>query len=219
MDLCVLQLHGPDLVLGMDWLKSLGRVTSDYEEGTLEFASEGRQIRLQLTSRLHRQVSARVFSSLMLHIDHATIYEVMAVPEADTFTEAATTGEQPSFPEMLPPTVRAVLEQYTSVFTVPSGLSPAKQFDHRIHLLPHMKPVNVRPYRYSFFQKNEIKRQVKEMLDTSIIRRGSSAFSSSVLLIRKKDGSFRFCIDFCTLNAVTVPDHFPIPTTDELLMN
>lgn len=135
------------------------------------------------------------------------------VPLDAEVTEAS---DKPEFPADLPPAVREVLLQHASVFMVPSGMPPSRPFDHHIHLLPNTKPVNVRPYRYPYFQKNEIERQIREMLEAGIIRRSCSAFSSPVLLIRKKDGSFHFCIDYRALNAVTVPDHFLIPTTDEL---
>ncbi|KAL4360625.1 hypothetical protein GQ457_04G013100 [Hibiscus cannabinus] len=103
-----------------------------------------------------------------------------------------------------------------SVFEAPQGLPPARDHDHFIHLEPQAKPVNVRPYRYPYFQKTEVERQVQYMLEHQLIRRSTSPFSSPVLLVKKKDGTWRFCVDYRALNAVTIRDKFPIPTTDEL---
>jgi len=77
--------------------------------------------------------------------------------------------------------------------------------------------VAVRPYRYAQLLKDEIEAQCKAMLAQGIIRQSTSAFSSPVLLVRKHDGSWRFCVDYRALNSKTVRDKFPIPIVEELL--
>jgi hypothetical protein len=84
-------------------------------------------------------------------------------------------------------------------------------------LLPGAKPVNVKPYRYSPQQKTEIEKQVQEMLAVGLIQHSTSPFASPVILVKKKDGTWRFCIDYIGLNNITVKNKYPMPIVDELL--
>ncbi|XP_072066659.1 uncharacterized protein [Arachis hypogaea] len=101
------------------------------------------------------------------------------------------------------------------VFQNPQGLPPPRSHDHAIPLVPNALPVKVKPYRYPHSQKSEIERIVADMLAEGIILPSTSPFSSSVLLVKKKDGSWRFCTYYRALNAVTVKDSFLMPTVTE----
>jgi hypothetical protein len=114
------------------------------------------------------------------------------------------------------PLLTHLLQQHGDIFKEPQGLPPPRACDHRIHLLPGSAPVAVRPYRYPQLQKDELERQCALMLAAGIIRISTSPFSAPVLLVRKSDGTWRFCIDFRALNALTLKDKFPIPVVDEL---
>jgi hypothetical protein len=115
------------------------------------------------------------------------------------------------------PLLADLLQQHNDIFDEPQGLPPVRPCDHHIHLLPDTAPVAVRPYRYPQLQKDELERQVVVMLVQGIIRISTSPFSAPVLLVRKADGTWRFCIDYRALNTVTSKDKFPIPVVDELL--
>ena len=92
--------------------------------------------------------------------------------------------------------VAMVLDTYAEVFEEPRGLPSHRKYDHTIPLLPGASLVNLRPYKYNPMQKNEIEKQVKEMLAQGVIQPSSSPFASPALLVGKKDLTWHLCVDF-----------------------
>ena len=79
------------------------------------------------------------------------------------------------------------------------------------------EPINVRPYKYAYHHRDEIEKQVNELLQTGAIKESVSPFSSPVILVKKEDDSWRMCVDYKALNKVIVLNKFSIPTISELL--
>ena len=73
-------------------------------------------------------------------------------------------------------------------------------------------PVNAKPYKYDVMEK-----LVREMLDSKVIQPSTSLFASHVILVKKKDGSWRFCVNYRKLNSFTIKNKFPIPLIEELI--
>jgi hypothetical protein len=113
--------------------------------------------------------------------------------------------------------VSAIVEEFLDVFAEPTGLPPSRSHDHAIILKQDAQPVSVRPYRYPYYQKEEIEKIVRKLLESEVIQPSQSPFSSPVLLVRKADGSWRMCMDYRALNKETMKDKFPILVIDELL--
>ena len=117
----------------------------------------------------------------------------------------------------IPPLLQEVLGKFKVVFHTPMGLLPVRGREHAVVLKDEMSPINVRPYRYPHFQKTEVEKLVSEMLVVGIIQMGTNPFPSSVLLVKKKDGSWGFYVDYWALNKTIVLDKYLIPIIDGLL--
>ncbi|XP_044431667.1 uncharacterized protein [Triticum aestivum] len=177
-DFLALPLAGYDVILGTQWLATLGPILWDFRALSMTFWRRG----------------------------HRVCWRGLAGPDGPALQSC--NGRD---------FLDAILTEFDGIFAQPSGVPPLRSCDHGITLLPGSAPVAVRPYRYPAAHKDELERQCAAMLAQGIIRASRSAFSSPVLLVRKPDGSWRFCIDYRALNAITIKDAFPIPVVDELL--
>ncbi|GJZ58267.1 putative nucleotidyltransferase, ribonuclease H [Tanacetum coccineum] len=96
------------------------------------------------------------------------------------------------------------------------GLPPTRQVEFQIDLMPGVAPVARAPYRLAPSEMKELSEQLQELSDKGFIRPSSSPWGAPVLFVKKKDGSFRMCIDYRELNKLTVKNRYPLPRIDDL---
>lgn len=202
----LLSLGNYDVILGMDWLELHSPMQIDWVHKWIEFPYCTRPVRIQgIVPQLQQCDTISLNQLHGLAKAGSLMYLLQISPVEESVTP------------VLPEAVQTILQEFQDVFAEPRGLPPKRSCDHHIPLVDGAKPVFVRPYRYNPWQKDEIEKQVKEMLNSGVIQHSSSLFSSPALLVRKKDGTWRLCIDYRHLNAVTKKSKYPMPVIDELL--
>lgn len=167
-----------------------------------------------------KMITGRKLQNLLKHkwAQVAQLFSIQAVEETEEGSEPegqfhlTTIAPDQSQPEVHHLThLNMLLAEYEELFVGPNSLPPKRTLDHSINLKPNSEPINVRSYKYPPHQKTEIERMVKEMLQQSLIKQSQSPYASLVLLVKKKDGSWRFCVDYRQFNALTIKDKFPYP--------
>ena len=103
------------------------------------------------------------------------------------------------------------------MFEEPTKLPPKRALDHKIELVPGVTPPHSRPYRVPHYQKAAMEEIIKQLIKKGEIQESLCPFSSPAIMVRKKDGGWRLCVDYRELNAITVKGKFPVPVIDELL--
>ncbi|XP_039023154.1 uncharacterized protein LOC120155744 [Hibiscus syriacus] len=204
-DFRLLQLGGSDMVLGVDWMKLFSTILMDFNNMTMSFVHKGKQITIQgqQQSNFLQQISGATLLKMT-----ASDYPILGHVVFFNMCEDS---------KITPTAIQPLLDQYHSIFVEPKGLPPTRNHDHAIPLKPEATPINLRPYRFPYNQKAEIEKQIANMLSSSVIQPSKSPFASPCLLIKKKDGTWRFCVDYRKLNSMTVKDKFPIPVVEDLL--
>ncbi|XP_017431908.1 uncharacterized protein LOC108339280 [Vigna angularis] len=210
--LYLFELRGVDVILWVTWLASLGEIKVDWGQLIMKVEREGNEVEIKGDPTLTRRM---VIPKVLLkekEIEAMTLLWSLSQAEA---VEAD--GEAERWAPTQEAGLKQIMSNFDGVFREPQGLPPERKVDHRIPLKEGTEPISVRPYRYPHLMKTKIERQVEEMLNLGIIRPSNSPYSSLVILVKKKDRSWRFCMDYITLNRVTMADKYPIPVIEELL--
>ena len=114
--------------------------------------------------------------------------------------------------KLMPMEIKEVLDEFKDVMSpeFPKRLPPRREKDHKIELELGAKPLAMRPYRMAPLELEELRRQLKKLLDARFIQPSKALHGMLILFQKKHDGSLRMCIDYRALNKVTVKNKYPI---------
>ncbi|GJS22943.1 putative reverse transcriptase domain-containing protein [Tanacetum coccineum] len=203
------ELGSFDVIIGMDWLSKYSAVIDcakkivriPWRNKTLiihgDGSTQGDVTRLNIISCTKTQKYME--KGFPIFLAHVTAKEVEGKSEMKRLEDVSIVQDFPEvFPEDLP------------------GLPPTRQVEFQIDLVPGAAPVARAPYRLAPSEMKELSEQLKELSDKGFIRPSSSPWGAPVLFVKKKDGSFRMCIDYRELNKLTVKNRYPLPRIDDL---
>ncbi|GJU49283.1 putative reverse transcriptase domain-containing protein [Tanacetum coccineum] len=203
------ELGSFDAIIGMDWLAKYQAVIVcaekivriPWKNKTLiihgDGSTQGNVTRLNIISCTKTQKYME--KGFPIFLAHVTAKEVEDKSEKKRLEDVPIVQDFPEvFPEDLP------------------GLPPTRQVEFQIDLVPGAAPVARAPYRLAPSEMKELSEQLKELSDKGFIRPSSSPWGAPVLFVKKKDGSFRMCIDYRELNKLTVKNRYPLPRIDDL---
>ncbi|GKA03667.1 putative reverse transcriptase domain-containing protein, partial [Tanacetum coccineum] len=194
IDLMIIELGSFDIIIGMDWLSRYDaailcgekKVRIPLEGKTLVIEGNRNNSRLKIISCIKTQ--KYIEKGCELFLAHVTEQE----SKEKRLEDVPVIQDFPEvFPEDLP------------------GLPPPRQVEFRIDLIPGIAPVARAPYPLAPYE-------MKELSEKGFIRPSSSPWGAPVLFVKKKDGSFRMCIDYRELNKLTIKNRYPLPRIDDL---
>ncbi|GJX02372.1 putative reverse transcriptase domain-containing protein [Tanacetum coccineum] len=204
-----IELGSSDIIIGMDWLSMYHAmivcaekiVRIPWGEETLivhgDGSNQGNETRLNIISCTKTQ--KYLLKRHHVFLAHITTKETEDKSEKKRLEDVPIVQDFPEvFPEDLP------------------GLPPTRQVEFQIDLMPGAAPVARAPYRLAPSKMKELSEQLQELSDKGFIRPSSSPWGAPVLFVKKKDGSFRMCIDYQELNKLTVKNRYPLPRIDDL---
>ena len=182
------------MILGMDWLKA-HKVRIDCATKTVHIPDRGLEIYCthHPTSDLH---------NLPMH-DIGPKYLIVCMSNVKNLVRVDSLPIVRDFPDVFPEDIES--------------LPPEREVEFSIELIPGAGPVSKAPYRMAPLELAEVKRQIEELMQKQFIRPSASPWGAPVLLVKKKDGKLRLCVDYRDLNKLTVKNKYPLPRIDDLL--